>query len=341
MEQLNTFDSVFLEAEDSDRHVSLAVGGLSVVEGPMPDFDDFIAAMAERIRMIPRFRQVLHTHFLDLAPPDWVDDPNFDIAHHVHRAALPQPGGDAELFRISAEIMERRLDRDRPLWECWIIDGLASGRWAMLTKMHHCIADGIATMHIFSGLSDGGDGDTFATRIHAANDPRENPARTPTISLNPLKWASGMWQLAVGAAGATASAVEGAVEIAGSFLNPAPESTLTGPVTTMRRYSAARVSLDDVKKVSDAFGVTLNDVVLAAITDSFRSALVRRGEKPRRNSLRTALMKVAAAKCGDLGYERARTAAAVTNHGTGGRARTADSAHRTSITNRYSDSQLR
>jgi diacylglycerol O-acyltransferase len=287
MEHLSTLDAGFLEAEDSDRHVSLAVGGISVIEGPMPDYDSLRKGIVERILMVPRFRQVLRTHVLDLGPPEWVEDPNVDVSHHIHHAALPHPGDDEALFRFAADVMERRLDRERPLWECWIIEGLADGRWAMLTKIHHCIADGIATMHMFSGLSDNGEGDTFATEIRAANEPSGKPFRLPSISLNPLNWASGMWQLATSATNAAALAVEGAIEITGGLLRPSAPSSLSGPITSMRRYSAARVSLADVAQICEKSGVTVNDVALAAITDSFRAALVRRGEQPRNNSLRT------------------------------------------------------
>ncbi|MBI3693175.1 MAG: wax ester/triacylglycerol synthase family O-acyltransferase, partial [Mycolicibacterium aromaticivorans] len=287
MEQLTTLDAGFLEAEDSDRHVSLAVGGISVIEGPMPDFASLADSVAERILSVPRFKQVVHMHFLDLEPPEWVEDPNFDLSHHIHRAALPHPGDDETLYRFAADVMERRLDRDRPLWECWIIEGLADGRWAMLMKIHHCIADGIATMHLFAGLSDDGEGETFATEIRAAKDSTDHHGRFAGVSLNPLDWASGMWQTAVGVTNAASLAVEGVIEITGGLLRPASPSSLAGPIRKMRGYSAARVSLDEVTVICHEFGVTVNDVALTAITDSFRAALVRRGEQPRRNSLRT------------------------------------------------------
>lgn len=287
MEQLTTLDAGFLEAEDSDRHVSLAVGGLSVIEGPIPDYDALAAGLAERILSVPRFRQVLRTHRLDLGAPVWVDVSNLDLSHHVHRAALPRPGEDGELFRFVADVMERRLDRERPLWECWIIEGLADDRWAILMKIHHCMADGIATMHMLAGLNDGGEGDTFVNKIRAANEPSSQPPRLPKLSLNPLNWASGAWHVATTVTSAAALAVDGAVEIVSGLSRPAAASSLIGPVTTMRRFSAAQVALKDVAKVCDAFDVTVNDVALAAITDSFRAALIRRGEQPRRNSLRT------------------------------------------------------
>lgn len=287
MESLSTLDAGFLEAEDSDSHISLAIGGLSIIEGPMPDFDTLSEGIAQRILAVPRFRQVLRTHLLDLQAPEWVDHPNIDLGHHVHHAALPHPGDDRALYRFAADVMERRLDRERPLWECWIIEGLEDGRWAMLVKIHHCIADGIATMHMFSGLSDGGEGDTFATEIHAAKVPEATRRGLPKVSLNPISWASGMWQLATHATGAATLALGGALEVAGGILSPAAVSTLTGQMTTMRRYSAAQVSLADVEKIKNAFEVTLNDVALAAITDSYRAALVRRGQQPRWNSLRT------------------------------------------------------
>ena len=130
MEHLSTLDAGFLEAEDSDRHVSLAIGAVSVIEGPsMPVGDALAAGVAERI-CGSTIRQVLRTHLLDLDPPEWVEDPNLDLSHHIHRAALPHPGDDEALFRFAADVMERRLDRDRPLWECWVIEALpvAGGR---------------------------------------------------------------------------------------------------------------------------------------------------------------------------------------------------------------------
>lgn len=285
MDQLTALDAGFLEVEDSDPHVSLAVGGVSIVEGPAPTYEEFFASFAERVATIPRCRQVLRTHPLDLRPPNWVDDPHFDLARHLHRIALPHPGGDAELFELIASLMERRLDRERPLWECWIIEGLSGNRWAVLTKIHHCIADGIATTQLLSKFSDDGDGDSFAADVGAGRKPaRSGPAK---VSLNPLSWVSGIGRGAFGAVTAAEHAAIGAAELAAGLLHPAPESSLRGPVTTMRRYSAARARLADMHKVARAFGVTLNDVALAAITHSYRGVLLARGEHPGPDSLRT------------------------------------------------------
>ncbi|WP_374022520.1 wax ester/triacylglycerol synthase family O-acyltransferase [Mycobacterium sp. HNNTM2301] len=285
MDQLTALDAGFLEVEDSDPHVSLAVGGVSIVEGPAPTYEEFFASFSERVATIPRCRQVLRTHPLDLRPPNWVDDPHFDLARHLHRIALPRPGGDAELFELIASLMERRLDRERPLWECWIIEGLSRNRWAVLTKIHHCIADGIATTQLLSKFSDDGDGDTFAADVGAGRSPaRSDPAK---VSLNPLRWASGIGRDAFGAVAVAEHAAIGAAELAAGLLHPAPESSLHGPVTTMRRYSAARARLTDMRKVARTFGVTLNDVALAVITNSYRGVLLARGEHPGPDSLRT------------------------------------------------------
>ena len=243
--------------------------------------------LAERILSVPRFRQVLRTQPLDLGAPRWVDDTDLDISHHVRRAALPRPGDDAALFRWVADVMERRLDRDRPLWECWVIDGLQHNRWAILMKVHHCIADGIAATHLLSRLCDDGAGGTFATDIRAAHEPSRGGLRLPALTLNPLDWIAGAWRTSLGVTTAAAQALQGAAEIAGGLLRPAAASSLTGPVTTMRRYATVEVSLEDVARVCDRFEVTINDVALAAITDSFRTMLIRRGERPEHNSLRT------------------------------------------------------
>ena len=287
MEHLTALDASFLEVEDSDPHVSLAVGGVSMMEGPAPSYDEFVSTYAERVPTIPRCRQVLRTHPLDLGPPEWVDDTQFDVSRHLHRLALPHPGDDAELFKMIANVMERRLDRERPLWECFMIEGLSDNRWAVLTKIHHCIADGIATTQMLAKFSDDDGGGTFATDLRAAKEPARPGLSLPKMSLNPLSWVSGIGRTALAAAAAAEHVALGAAELTASLFSPAPESSLHGRVTTMRRFSAARVRLADLKEVRQAFGVTLNDVALAAITDSYRRILLDRGEQPGRNSLRT------------------------------------------------------
>jgi diacylglycerol O-acyltransferase len=287
MERLSPLDSAFLEAEDSDRHVSLALGAVAVMDGPMPEFDSVAAAIAERVARVERFRQVLQVHRLDLGAPHWAVDPTFDPHRHIHRAALPHGGDDQALFRFVADVMERRLDRDRPLWECWIIEGVAGGHWALLMKMHHCVADGIATVQMLAGLSDSGSSDTFATDIRAS---RVDAAGDPDVHgavLNPLEWPGALWHVATTLTDTASRSVAGALQIVGGLLNPAAESSLTGPVTTMRRFSAAHVRLRDVERIQSRFDVTLNDVALAAITSSYRDALIRRGEEPQKTSLRT------------------------------------------------------
>ena len=146
VEQLNTLDAGFLMAEDSDRNVSLAIGGIAIIDGAAPKYGQIQSCSGGRVRSIPRFTQMLRTQFFDVGAPQWIDDPSFDISRHVRRIAVPRPGDDTELFRVVADVLERRLDRDRPLWKCWVIEGLKNNRWAILMKVHHCMADGISAM---------------------------------------------------------------------------------------------------------------------------------------------------------------------------------------------------
>lgn len=296
MERLSALDATFLEVEDSDPHVSMGIGGVSIMEGPAPTFEELVTSFAERAQDIPRCTQMLRRHPLDLASPEWVEDPHFDISRHLHRLAVPHPGGDAELFELVASVMERRLDRERPLWDCFLIEGLSDDRWAVLTKLHHCIADGIAATQMLAKFSDdrgggggsgGGRGGTFATEIRAAKEPDRGWLSLPKVSLNPLNWVSGIARTAVGAAVAVEHAAVGAAELTASVLSPAPETSLSGPVTTMRRYSVGRARLSELQEVARVFDVTLNDVALAAITNSYRQLLLSRGEQPSHDSLRT------------------------------------------------------
>jgi diacylglycerol O-acyltransferase len=286
VEQLNTLDAGFLMAEDSDRNVSLAIGGIAIIDGATPKHEQFKAVLAERIRSIPRFAQMLRTQPFDVGAPQWVDDPAFDISRHVRRLALPRPGDDTELFRVVADVLERRLDRDRPLWECWIIEGLKGNRWAILMKVHHCMADGISAIRILARLCDEIDGDVFARPIarRAGRHPHLTPVPEPASRTNPL---NDLWRTATGITNTLTRTVNGATEIAAGLMRPIPRSSLVGHVTSMRRYRAVRVPLADVEQICRKFDVTINDVALAAITEGYRSVLLHRGEEPRPDSLRT------------------------------------------------------
>lgn len=286
MEHLSTLDAGFLQAEDSDPHISLAVGVLAVLDGPAPEFDDLVSGLGERLRSVPRFTQLLHTHPLDLVAPEWVEDAAFDLRHHVRRAAVLAPGDDEALFRVVANLMERRLDRSHPLWECWMIEGLGHGQWALLTKIHHCIADGIATSQLLAGISDDGQHGTFVGKIHPTTSPSGN-VRPRYSVFDPRRWAAQMLRTSLTVTDAVTRAAEGVLEILGALAQPAQPSGLNGPVTGMRRYVAAQVPMKDVTTVCDAYGVTVNDVALASITDSYRAALIRRGEQPGARSLPT------------------------------------------------------
>ncbi|MFN8041830.1 MAG: wax ester/triacylglycerol synthase family O-acyltransferase [Mycobacterium sp.] len=287
MERLTTLDAGFLHAEDADRHVSLAIGGLAVMAGPAPDHESTMRTFVQRVAACPRFGQRLRLHPLGLSAPEWVEHPNFDVAHHVRRTALPAPGDDDALYRLVADVMAMRLDRDRPLWEIWVIEGLADNRWAMLTKVHHCMADGIAATHMFTGLCDDGVDESFAHRIRAARQAKASEPRDVSFEANPVKLVVRLWHDTTTIAAAAVRAAHGVTDLAIDLARPASSSTLTGPVSSLRRYRGARVPMSDIAQVCEKFDVTINDVALAAIAESYRDTMLRRGEQPQPDSLRT------------------------------------------------------
>ncbi len=272
MAQLTALDAGLLQAQDPDRQASLALAAVAIIDGAVPDYDLLKTLLAERIQTIPRCTQVLRTHPFDVDVQEWIDYPGFDLTHHVRRVALPRPGDDAELFRAVAHALERPLDLDRPLWECWVIEGLKHNQWAILMKVHHCMADGISAAHILTRLCDDADSDTFANHVNA-KQVSESHADTRS-------WADTLWR-------ASAGKVARAAEAAAAAIWPAARMSPIRPVTTMRRYSTVRVPIAAVDSVCRKFGVTTNDVALAAITEGFRTVLLHRGEQPRADSLRT------------------------------------------------------
>jgi hypothetical protein len=131
VEYLSPLDASFLDAEDEDRHASLAIASIAVIDGPAPSQAEFAAAIRGRLPLVPRFRQKVRRVPLDLGRPVWVDDPDFDLDFHLRRTALAAPGEDAALAQLVGRVMAQRLDRERPLWEYWVIEGLPEGRWAL------------------------------------------------------------------------------------------------------------------------------------------------------------------------------------------------------------------
>ncbi len=154
MDRLNPLDATFVEAEDEDPHASMAIASIAVFEGPSPSYEEFVAAIAGRLPLVPRYRQKLRTVPFRIGPPVWVEDPHFDIRYHVRETALPAPGGDRELSRLMASVMSQRLDRDHPLWEYWLVEGLEHGHWALISKVHHCMVDGISGTDLYRVIFD-------------------------------------------------------------------------------------------------------------------------------------------------------------------------------------------
>jgi diacylglycerol O-acyltransferase len=270
MPQLTTLDTSFRAAQDPDQQASLAIGAVAIVDGAVPDYELLKRVLAERIQSIPRCTQVLRVHPFNGAQ-QWIDHPGFDLSHHVRRVSIPRPGDDAELSGAIAHALERPLDLECPLWECWVIEGLKDNKWAILMKIHHYLADGLSAAQLLTRLCDETDSDIFANHVGAK---QISPSQVQKRS-----WADALWR---------ASTVTGSVTstLAGAIWSALRTST-TGPVTTMRRYSTVRVPLAAVDDVCSKFRVTTNDVALAAITEGFRSVLLHRGEQPRAGSLRT------------------------------------------------------
>ncbi|CQD07417.1 putative diacylglycerol O-acyltransferase [Mycobacterium lentiflavum] len=269
MVQLTTaLDSGFRTATDPDRQASMATGAVAIVEGAVPNLERLKALLAERIHSIPRCTQVLRTHPFSGAQ-HWTDDPGFDLAHHLRVVAVPRPGDEADLSRAIAHALERPLELDRPLWECWVIEGLR-GKWAILMKVHHYLADATPAAHLLTRLCDDADSEMFAN--HVAPEADSAPARKQG-------WAETLWRASAAATTVTTTLAEAVWSAA--------HASSTAPAVTMRRYSTVRVPLAAVDAVCGKFRVTTNDVALAAITEGFRAVLLHRGEQPRAGSLCT------------------------------------------------------
>jgi len=229
-----------------------AVGAVAIVSGSAPDFDLLKTLLAERIQSISR-----------------CGDPALDLTRQVRRWALPQPGDEGELFRAVAHALERPLEAGHPLWECWIIEGLTGNRWAILMKIHHDMADDISAAQLLTRLCDDADHDMFANHTAAQH--------VSSAAADSRSWTGALWRAPV-------TVFKAAAQVAA---RPLAWTSPPAPASTRRRYRTVRIPRAAVDAVCRKFGVTANDVALAAITEGFRTVLLRRGQQPRADSLPT------------------------------------------------------
>ena len=178
MNRMSAQDASFLhvESDSSPMHV----GGVSIFEGPPPPFADVVAIVDGKLPLVPRYRQVIRTVPLSLAEPVWVDDPHFNLGYHLRQTALPAPGDEGQLRTLVGRVMSQNLDRAKPLWELWLVEGLEQGRWALLSKVHHCMVDGIAGTDLMTVVLDRArDASTLPT---SAWDPGPGPGTARLVA---------------------------------------------------------------------------------------------------------------------------------------------------------------
>jgi WS/DGAT/MGAT family acyltransferase len=302
---MSPLDASFLHVEDAVSHMH--IGSVALFEGPPPGHEDVLAAIASKLPLVPRYRQKVRFLPLDLARPVWIDDPHFQLDYHVRRTAMPSPGGDEELRRLVGRVMSQKLDRHKPLWEMWVAEGLSEGRWALLSKIHHCMVDGVSGTDLMTVLLDR-ERDVQRSEPEPWVPEREpGTARILTSALvgratSPYEVGRSAWAAARG----PRRAARGAADLAratvsmSNLLQPASGSSLNGPIGPHRRWAWARSRLADVKAIRAEHGGTVNDVVLAVITRGFRDLLTRRGENVEGRVVRT-MVPVSVRTAGERG----------------------------------------
>jgi WS/DGAT/MGAT family acyltransferase len=234
---------------------------------------------------LPRYRQKVRFVPGQLGRPVWVDDEHFNLAYHVRHTALPPPGGEEELTNLMARLMAVELDRHRPLWELWMVERLTGGRWALISKVHHCMVDGVSGTDLMVSLLD-------ADR-HASPPPADDwtPEREPSAARlaiggvidvmrttgERMRAAGTLLRRPTETRDAVRRTVDGALAF-GRELQPTPRLSIEGAIGPHRRWAVARATLDDLKTIRGALGGTVNDVVLSAISGAFRDLLLARGD---------------------------------------------------------------
>jgi WS/DGAT/MGAT family acyltransferase len=293
METLAPVDASFLNMEDSS--VPMHIGSICIFEGPALTLDELNAMVERKLPLVPRYRQKVTSVPLHLGRPAWVDDPQFRLAYHIRHAAIPAPGAEDQLRVFASRVLSQALDRRRPLWEMWLVEGLSGGRWALLTKIHHCLVDGVSANELLAVLIDDAADPPPATEStdltetwHAPPAPTRARLLAHTLAsraLDPRQF--------LGDALAFLRTPARIVEHLAAFselcwaTRPLQRSPLTGPLSRERRWCWARASLDDIRIVRSAFGGTVNDVVLTIVAGGLRTLLDARGESLDGRTVRT------------------------------------------------------
>ncbi len=283
-DRLSAVDASFLAQEKQSSHMH--VGALVIFDGPPPERDEFCRHMEARLGLVPRYRQKLAFPPLEAGRPFWVDDPSFNLDYHVRHTALPKPGSDAQLRELLGRIFSQRLDRSKPLWEVWIVQGLEEGRFALISKTHHALVDGVAGVDIATVLFDLGP-------VPEEPEPTEpwvpeaEPSDAELVAEGVIGLARTPFSLAGRALGALGrpgetvgrvrEAAEGVGEVVWAGMNPAPNVPLNVPIGPHRRLRWVQSRLADFKEIKNALGGTVNDAVLTVVAGALRRWLVDRG----------------------------------------------------------------
>ncbi len=273
-DRLTALDSTFLHLEDhSDAHMHVA--SVMVFDGTAPTLPELVEHVSNRLHLVPRYRQRLAYVPFDQGRPIWTDDPHFNPYYHIRHTALPKPADEAALKRLAGRLFSQRLDRSKPLWEIWLVQRMAGGRFALIAKTHHALVDGISGVDITTVLFDTAREPTpIAPPAPWSAKPLPGSAKLLGEALVeratvPAEMARGARALVRGprkALGQVKDAVRsiGATTMAG-INAPAPPSPFNVDIGPHRRYTFLDAELDRFKAIKDSLGGTLNDVVLASV----------------------------------------------------------------------------
>lgn len=284
-DRLSAVDASFLAQERANSHMH--IGAVLLFEGPPPSYEDFLNHIRSRLHLVPRYRHKLAVPPLETGRPIWIDDPSFNLEYHVRHTALPHPGSEEQLRALAARIHSQRLDRAKPLWELWLVQGLENNRFALISKTHHALVDGVSGVDLMTVLFDLSPVPQLAPHEGEPWAAQPEPGGVALAARGIkglLKLPFGLAHGAFGAAthpgsslDAVREALEGIGEVAWAGLNPAPDTPLNVPIGPHRRLGFVRNDLEDFKTVKNALGGTVNDVVLTVVAGGLRTWLRNRG----------------------------------------------------------------